>query len=98
MRMVEARARYAARHPRPGEALLGWRMRGTTAEHEFLCPSLESALTTAALLASDPACHAVWVYDGRRLYDAATIARQRGAGPGDDRPGMAAPADDAPHP
>lgn len=80
MQTAEARARYAVRRPARGEVLLGWLVRGAVPEgQEALCPSLAAALQAAALLAADRRCRAIWIFDGRRLYDYDALApRQRG--------------------
>jgi hypothetical protein len=75
MEPAEALAQYRARPSRPGGALLGWRVVGAAGEEqELLYPSLAAALQTAAALALDPCCQAVWVCDGPRRYEGAAIA------------------------
>jgi hypothetical protein len=76
MRMVEARARYAARVARPGTALLIWRFGETPAsEREGLYPSFAAALAACRPRLRDPRCRGLVVYDGRRLYDRRAIER-----------------------
>lgn len=70
MRVREARERYERHRPARGEVLLAWTIRDATpAEHEALFPSLAVAMQTAGILATDPRCGNLWIYDGRRLYD-----------------------------
>jgi hypothetical protein len=70
MRVREARERYKRYQPAGGQVLLCWQISGgEPAEHEALYPSLDVALQTAAILATDPRCRDIWAYDGRRLYD-----------------------------
>jgi hypothetical protein len=69
MRVREARIRYAAQLPQPGQALLSWQIRGdVSGEHEALYPSFDVAWQTAAILATDARCHNIWIYDGKRLH------------------------------
>ncbi len=73
MRVAEARARYAA-HGRGRGALLLCEPADGGPGREIFSPTLGAALRAAAALLADPRCGAVWVYDGRRLYDANAIA------------------------
>jgi hypothetical protein len=50
-----------------------------------MCASLAVALQTAAALALDPCCEAVWVCDGLRLSEGAAIAARLAELDGDGR-------------
>ncbi len=74
MRVAEARARFRAHAPRRGAALLLCAAPDSGPDREQLYPTLGAALRAAVALQADPHCGAVWVYHGRRLYDADAIA------------------------
>jgi hypothetical protein len=75
MRTKEMAALYATLCPRGRGVLLVCEQGAPDPDRQGLFPTLGAAMRAAGPLLDDPRSVAVWLYDGRRLYDRAAITR-----------------------